>query len=78
VVDGPAPGAEAARHGIRLAVVKTPAARRDFVLLPRRWVVEIVFPQMAKADVFAFGGGGEHVANLHLVVGHDHPVDQQQ
>lgn len=33
--------AEAAQaHGIRLAVVKLPEAKRGFVLLPRRWVVE--------------------------------------
>jgi transposase len=30
----------AAAHGIRLEVVKLPAAKRGFVLLPRRWVVE--------------------------------------
>jgi transposase len=40
---GSAPAAAAAAHGIRLAVVKTPAARRGFVLLPRRWVVERSF-----------------------------------
>jgi transposase len=27
-------------HGIRLEVVKRPEAKRGFVLLPRRWVVE--------------------------------------
>ena len=33
--------AEAARgHGIRLEVVKLPEAKKGFVLLPRRWVVE--------------------------------------
>jgi len=32
--------ADAARHGIRLEVVKLPTAKRGFVLLPRRWVVE--------------------------------------
>ena len=32
--------ADAAGHGIRLEVVKTPVAKRGFVLLPRRWVVE--------------------------------------
>jgi transposase len=32
--------AEAAKHGIRLEVVKHPEAGRGFVLLPRRWVVE--------------------------------------
>src|SRR3954471_5941883 len=31
---------DAAAHGIRLEVVKLPAAKRGFVLLPRRWVVE--------------------------------------
>ncbi len=30
----------AAAHGIRLEVVKLPEAKRGFVLLPRRWVVE--------------------------------------
>jgi transposase len=40
---GPAPAAAAAAHGIRLEVVKTPEARRGFVLLPRRWVVERSF-----------------------------------
>jgi transposase len=30
-------------HGIRLEVIKLPEARRGFVLLPRRWVVERSF-----------------------------------
>lgn len=37
---GGQPAADAAAHGIRLEVVKLPAAKRGFVLLPRRWVVE--------------------------------------
>lgn len=37
---GEQPAADAADHGIRLEVVKLPGARRGFVLLPRRWVVE--------------------------------------
>ncbi len=41
--------AEAATaHGIRLAVVKLPAAKRGFVLLPRRWVVERSFAWTAR------------------------------
>ena len=40
---GPAPEADAAAHGIRLEVVKHPEAKRGFVLLPRRWVVERSF-----------------------------------
>ena len=34
------PAAAAAAHGIQLEVVKLPEAKRGFVLLPRRWVVE--------------------------------------
>jgi transposase len=37
---GEDPAADAAAHGIRLHVVKLPEAKRGFVLLPRRWVVE--------------------------------------
>jgi transposase len=40
---GPDPAAAAADHGIRLEVVKLPEAKRGFVLLPRRWVVERSF-----------------------------------
>jgi len=35
--------AAAEQHGIRLEVVKHPMAKRGFVLLPRRWVVERSF-----------------------------------
>lgn len=37
----------AAAHGIQLEVVKLPTAKRGFVLLPRRWVVERSFAWMA-------------------------------
>ena len=40
---GDGPAAAAAAHGIRLEVVKLPEAKRGFVLLPRRWVVERSF-----------------------------------
>lgn len=44
-----ATAAEAARtHGIQLEVVKLPAAKRGFVLLPRRWVVERSFAWLAR------------------------------
>jgi transposase len=35
-------------HGIQLEVVKLPTARRGFLLLPRRWVVERSFAWMAR------------------------------
>jgi len=40
--------AAAATHGIRLEVIKHPEAKRGFVLLPRRWVVERTFAWMAR------------------------------
>lgn len=40
---GPIPAAAAAAHGITLEVVRLPEAKRGFVLLPRRWVVERSF-----------------------------------
>ena len=41
-------GGDAAEHGIDLEVVKLPEAKRGFVLLPRRWVVERSFGWMAR------------------------------
>jgi transposase len=38
----------AAEHGIRLSVVKHPMAKRGFVLLPKRWVVERSFAWAAR------------------------------
>src|SRR3954470_4888248 len=39
--------------GLTLLIVRRVAGTKGFVLLPRRWVVEVVFTQMAKADVLA-------------------------
>ena len=45
---GEQPTQDAAAHGIRLEVVKLPTAKRGFVLLPRRWVVERSIAWMAR------------------------------
>ena len=45
---GAQPAADAAAHGIRLEVVKHTEAKRGFVLLPRRWVVERSFAWLAR------------------------------
>ncbi len=45
---GEQPAAEAAQHGLRLEVVKHHEAKRGFVLLPRRWVVERSFAWAAR------------------------------
>ena len=39
---------DAKGHGIELSVVKLPEAKRGFVLLPRRWVVERSFAWLAR------------------------------
>jgi transposase len=45
---GAQPAADAAQHGLRLEVVKHHEAKRGFVLLPRRWVVERSFAWAAR------------------------------
>lgn len=45
---GEAAAAAAAEHGIALEVVNLPEAKRGFVLLPRRWVVERTFAWTAR------------------------------
>jgi transposase len=40
---GEQPAADAQKHGVQLCVVKLEEAKRGFVLLPRRWVVERSF-----------------------------------
>lgn len=60
---------DAATHGVRLAVVKLPEAKRGFVLLPRRWVVERSFAWMAKFRRLArdYERLPDTVAALHFV-----------
>ncbi len=45
---GDQPLEAAAQQGIRLEVIKVPQAKKGFVLLPRRWVVERDFAWMAR------------------------------
>ena len=45
---GEEPKAQAARAGVRLIVVKLEEAKKGFVLLPRRWVVERSFAWAAR------------------------------
>jgi transposase len=61
--------ADAAAHGIRLEVVKWEEAKRGFVLLPRRWVVERSFAWAARFRRLAkdYERLPETVAGLHFV-----------
>jgi transposase len=45
---GDKPAAAAEEYDIRLEVVRLPTAKRGFVLLPRRWVVERSFAWMTR------------------------------
>jgi transposase len=45
---GEQPAKDAQRHGIELEVVKLQQARKGFVLLPRRWVVERSFGWLSR------------------------------
>lgn len=56
-------------HGIALEVVKTPEAKRGFVLLPRRWVVERSFAWATRCRrlVKDYEGYATTLAGLHMV-----------
>ena len=62
--------AEAAKaHGIALEVVRLPEAKRGFVLLPRRWVVERSFAWATRCRrlVKDYEGYASTLAGLHMV-----------
>jgi transposase len=67
---GEASAQAAAQHGIQLEVVKLPEAKKGFVLLPKRWVVERSFGWAARFRrlVRDYERLPETVAGLHLVV----------
>jgi transposase len=66
---GDQPAADAQVHGIRLEVVKLPTAKRGFVLLPRRWVVERSFAWIARFRRLArdYERLSETLVGLHFV-----------
>lgn len=66
---GEQPAEEAAEHGIHLEVVKHHEAKRGFVLLPRRWIVERDFAWASRFRrlVKDYERLPETVAGLHFV-----------
>src|SRR5205814_686214 len=66
---GEGPAAEAEAQGVRLEVVKHAEAKRGFVLLPRRWVVERSFAWAARFRRLArdYERLPETLAGLHFV-----------
>ena len=67
---GDVPVEAAQKEGIRLEVVKLPAAKKGFVLLPRRWVVERSFAWATRFRRLAkdYERLPETLAGLHFVV----------
>ena len=66
---GEAASTDARAHGIRLEVVRHPGAKKGFVLLPRRWVVERSFAWATRFRRLAkdYERLPETVAGLHFV-----------
>jgi transposase len=66
---GEQPAREAAEHGINLEVVKHQEAKRGFVLLPRRWIIERGFAWSSRFRrlVKDYERLPETVAGLHFV-----------
>src|SRR6266480_2006992 len=66
---GDAPAQEAKEQGMQLEVIKLPHAKRGFVLLPRRWVVERSFAWMTRFRRLArdYERLPETLAGLHLL-----------
>jgi transposase len=65
---GEQPAADAKEQGIQLQVVKLPQAKRGFVLLPRRWVVERSLSWLARCRRLAkdYERLASTVAGLHI------------
>ena len=66
---GERPAAAAKAHGVELIVVKLPEAKKGFVLLPKRWVVERSFAWAARFRRLArdYERLPETLAGMHLV-----------
>lgn len=66
---GADPADAAAAHGIRLDIVKLPEAKRGFVLLPKRWIVERSHAWMARFRRLArdYERLPETLAGLHVL-----------
>jgi transposase len=60
---------DAQAHGVRLEVVKLPEAKKGFVLLPRRWIVERSFGWMSRFRRLTrdYERLAETLAGFHLV-----------
>ncbi len=63
--------------GWTLEIVEKLGDQVGFQVLPKRWIVEIVCTQMTKPGVFTARAGRDHITDLDLVIGDNHPIDKQ-
>jgi len=52
-------------------------AQEVLLLYRARWQIEIVQSQLTKTKVLAGRSGGDHIADLHLLVGHNNTINEQ-
>ncbi|MFL5662217.1 MAG: ISAs1 family transposase [Ktedonobacteraceae bacterium] len=65
------------RYGVTSLPAYLAAPQRLLQLTREHWGIEIVQSQLTKTNLFAGGGGGDHITDLHLVIGDHHAVNQQ-
>ncbi len=64
-------------YGMTSVPRKKANAKRLLELNRKHWFIEIVQSQMTKTNLLRARGGGDHVADLHLVVCDDDAINQQ-
>ncbi len=62
-------------YGITSLSPTRASAARLLALLRAHWRIEIVQSQMTKTNGFPFGGGWNHIADLHLLPGNHNTVN---
>jgi hypothetical protein len=64
-------------YGITSLSPKQASAARLLQLVRHHWAMEIVQSHLTKTHLFTPGGGGDHIADLHLIFCHDDTIHQQ-
>src|SRR6266567_5440597 len=65
------------RYGVTSLPVYLADPKRLLALSRGNWTIEIVQSQLTKPNLFAGRGGGDHITDLHLVIGDYHAINQQ-
>lgn len=68
---------QSVQYGVTSLTAEQASPARLLGVTVEHWGIEIVQSQMTKADLFAGGGGRDHIADLDLLARHYHPINQQ-